>query len=138
MLLSHFKFSFKEDKLNFRFIGTLWRAKGVLQDILKLADSIFFAGANANKQDLFGRSPLHVASAVDYAEMVDFLLQNGADVAITTYGEEQSPLHYAAKNDAVNSLHTLLGHGADIDARDSKNRTPLQVYFYILGGIYIG
>ena len=23
MLLSHFKFSFKEDKLNFRFIGTL-------------------------------------------------------------------------------------------------------------------
>ena len=26
MLLCHFKFSFKEDKLNFRFIGTLIRA----------------------------------------------------------------------------------------------------------------
>ena len=93
------------------------------------SSSIFFAGANANKQDQFGRSPVHVAAAVDYAEMVDFLLQNGAEIAMTTYGEGQTPLHYAAKNDAVNSLQTLLGYGADIDARDSKNRTPLQVNY---------
>ena len=80
-----------------------------------------------NHQDKFGRSPLHVAAAVDYASMVECILQHGGDIHIKTKGEEQTPVHYAAKNDAVNSLRMLLGHGANIDSRDSKNRTPLQV-----------
>ena len=80
-----------------------------------------------NHQDNYGRSPLHVAAAVDYAEMVEFLLQNKANIDIKTSGEEQTAMHYAAKNDAINAIQMLLGYGADIDARDSKNRTPLQV-----------
>ena len=85
------------------------------------------SGANVNHQDIFGRSPLHVAAAVDYASMVECIVQNGGDIHIKTKGEEQTPIHYAAKNDAVNSLQMLLGYGANIDSRDSRNRTPLQV-----------
>ena len=84
-------------------------------------------GANVNQKDHFGRSPLHVAAAVDYADMVEFLLQHGADINIITNEEGQTPIHFAAKNDAINSLQMLLAYGADIDSRDSKNRTPLQV-----------
>ena len=34
-------------------------------------------GANLNQADNYGRTPLHVAAAVDYAEMVNFLIENG-------------------------------------------------------------
>ena len=63
--------------------------------------------------------------------MVEFLLQNGARIDIKTTGEEQEAIHFAAKNDAINSLQMLLTYGGNIDARDSKNRTPLQVNIYI-------
>jgi ankyrin repeat protein len=84
-------------------------------------------GADVNQSDKFGRSPLHVAAAVNYSEMVEFLIQNGCDHTVTTKGENQCALHYAAKNDAINSIRMLLAYGADINARDHKNRTPLQV-----------
>ncbi len=38
-------------------------------------------GAIINKQDLYGRTPLHLASAVDYHEMVEFLVVNGGKPA---------------------------------------------------------
>ena len=88
----------------------------------------FHSGANVNHQDEFGRSPLHVAAAVDYASMVEFIVQHGGDINIKTKGEEQTATHYAAKNDAINSLQMLLGYGANIDSRDCRNRTPLQVH----------
>ncbi len=34
-------------------------------------------GANINKADVFGRTPLHLAAAVDYHEMVEYLVLNG-------------------------------------------------------------
>ena len=80
-----------------------------------------------DKVDEYGRSPLHVASAVDYSEMVEFLLSKGADIHLKTLGENQTPIHYAAKNDACGSLATLLQYGASVADKDFKGRTPLQV-----------
>ena len=88
-------------------------------------------GAEVDKVDAYGRSPLHVAAAVDYSEMVVFLLSKGADIHLKTLGEKQTPIHYAAKNDACGSLQTLLSSGASIDDKDFKGRTPLQVILQI-------
>ena len=33
--------------------------------------------ADINQADNYGRTPLHVAAAVDYPEMVNFLIENG-------------------------------------------------------------
>jgi len=33
--------------------------------------------ANVNVKDNLGRTPLHVAAAVDYADMCTFLVENG-------------------------------------------------------------
>lgn len=68
-----------------------------------------------------------MAAAVDFAKMVEFLINNGADVNIKTTGEGQSPIHFAAKNDACLSLKMLLAYDADMGARDYQERTPLQV-----------
>uniref|UniRef100_H3AJH8 Ion transport domain-containing protein n=1 Tax=Latimeria chalumnae TaxID=7897 RepID=H3AJH8_LATCH len=100
--------------------------------------------ANVNKKDDLGVTPLHVAAAVNYDEMVVFLLEHGgeikvflatlfffkfsADINAKTIGELQTPAHYAAKYDAVLSIKALFGYDAKItDARDSKDRTPLQL-----------
>ena len=80
-----------------------------------------------DKADNYGRTPLHVAAAVDYPEMVNFLISKQANIHAKTTGERQSPIHYAAKNDACGSLAALLERGASIGDRDYKGRTPLHV-----------
>ena len=90
-----------------------------------------------NKQDSFGRSPLHVAAAVDYVEMTEFLLENNANIDSKTNGDCQAPIHYAAKNGATRSLKMLLTFEAKIDTLDAKHRTPLQVQFTIHATFHI-
>ena len=85
-----------------------------------------------NVADNFGRTPLHVAAAVDHDDMVRFLLERGAKMDAQTAGENQTALHYAASNEAVECVKTLLDRGAKIDARDYKQRTPLQVRYPLL------
>ena len=84
-------------------------------------------GAEINKADLLGRTPLHLASAVDYREMVEYLVENGADLGRETHEEKQTAMHYAAKNNAAQSLKVMLRMGARINDRDYKRRTPLFV-----------
>ena len=100
-------------------------------------------GAEINKADDYGRTPIHVAASADYPEMVRFLIDNGADFQITTKGELQTPLHFAARNEASQCVKILLAYGANLEVRDYKQRTPLQVrrailrttlYFFLVGG----
>ena len=82
---------------------------------------------NTNVADKYGRTPLHVAAAVDYPDMVRFLLLRDASIESKTTEEKQTPLHYAARNHANDSLKMLLKYRAEIEAKDYKERTPLQV-----------
>lgn len=89
---------------------------------------IISKGSDINHPDNYGRTPLHVACATDYPAMVEYLLENGADLTSRTLEENQTAIHYAAKNDAVESLKILLNYEADITVVDYKHRTPLQVH----------
>lgn len=95
-------------------------------------------GADINKADDYGRTPLHVAASAGYPEMVRFLIEYGADLHASTKGELQTPLHFAARNEASQCVKILLACGAFLEFRDYKQRTPLQVgqtvcFFLILG-----
>ncbi|KAL0964344.1 hypothetical protein UPYG_G00322550 [Umbra pygmaea] len=89
-------------------------------------------GSDVRRPDSYGVTPLHVAAALDYEEMIHFLLKRKghfltADIGAKTNLDHQTPLHYAAKNDAVGAIRVLLQYGADISAQDYKKRTPLQL-----------
>uniref|UniRef100_A0A7N8YBG2 Si:ch73-193i2.2 n=1 Tax=Mastacembelus armatus TaxID=205130 RepID=A0A7N8YBG2_9TELE len=84
-------------------------------------------GSDLLRPDQFGVTALHVASALDYQDMVQFLLDQKADPEARTLLDQQTPLHYAAKNDAVGSIRQLLQAGASISCTDYKHRTPLQL-----------
>lgn len=44
---------------------------------IDVAKFLLELGADVNQADKYGRTPLHVAAAVDYPEMVEILIKNG-------------------------------------------------------------
>ena len=90
-------------------------------------DVIRFAlqqNAEANIQDELGRTPLHLACALNHVDAVTVLLEYGADPCLLTYNEEQSCVHYAAKYNSLEALNYLAASGCSMAQRDSWNRTP--------------
>ncbi|KAF5749903.1 STELAR K+ outward rectifier isoform 2 [Tripterygium wilfordii] len=115
------------------------------------------AGADPNKTDYDGRSPLHLAAARGYEDIVQFLIQGGVEINIKDkFGN--SPLLEATKNghDRVASLLSnegaslliddagsflctavakgdydfvkrMLSNGVDPNSRDYDHRTPLHI-----------
>ncbi|XP_033632864.1 poly [ADP-ribose] polymerase tankyrase-1-like [Asterias rubens] len=82
---------------------------------------------NVNARDTAGRksSPLHFAAGFGRKDVVEFLLQNGANVHSRDDGG-LIPLHNACSFGHAEVVTLLLKHGADANARDNWNYTPLH------------
>uniref|UniRef100_A0A7N8YN72 Poly [ADP-ribose] polymerase n=1 Tax=Mastacembelus armatus TaxID=205130 RepID=A0A7N8YN72_9TELE len=82
---------------------------------------------NVNSRDTAGRksTPLHFAAGFGRKNVVDFLLQNGANVYARDDGGLIS-LHNACSFGHAEVVRLLLHHGADANARDNWNYTPLH------------
>jgi ankyrin repeat protein len=88
---------------------------------------IINSGANVNAQSILGFTPLHVAVIDNRPEIVQLLLEHGANINAVTNKEKQSPLHLAIIANNLNMLQILIEKGADITLEMNDGTTSAQL-----------
>jgi len=78
-----------------------------------------------NEKDKWGYTLLHDAVVAERLEIVEYLVQQGADVN-TSNLERFTPLHDAANKGRLELVRFLLAKGADPNAKDISNNTPIH------------
>ena len=95
-----------------------WYATTQLSGIPRL----LAAGADPDRQDVYGDAPLHDAVEDAGPAVVRMILAAGADASARD-GKGRTPLHRARSRGAVRAL---LDAGAGLEIRDGRGRTPLH------------
>ncbi|KAH9298698.1 hypothetical protein KI387_030380, partial [Taxus chinensis] len=80
-------------------------------------------GVNGGDEE--GWTPLHSAVSSGRDDVVEALLQAGADVSIANNGG-RTALHYAASKGRLKIAQVLISHGAKINQKDKFGCTPLH------------
>ncbi len=94
-------------------------------DLKKVKNIIEKDPSQINIQDISGWTPLHLASGKGHIEIVEFLLNHGADIELENILGKR-PLWLAAKFGRYETIKTLLEHGAAVNLKDKHGRTPLH------------
>ncbi len=92
---------------------------------ISLAEVLLGHGADINWIGLYHQTALHYASVVDHADMVSWLLENGAEININ--GDGRSPLHIASVRGNLNIVNHLLAFGCSRDGKDKYGYAPLSL-----------
>ena len=96
-------------------------------DELETAISLLASGADTNKRDRWGRTPLFQAIVSASPHLVDILLEFGADPNIIDHNGEVSLHHLSSRRQAHGTddiLSSLFTHGANPDVRNNNGETP--------------
>lgn len=81
--------------------------------------------ANINKGDQNGETPLHVASRNGSVDIMNLLLERGADIDKPD-NDRETPLHSASRCGKERSVRLLLKEKAKTDRTDNDGETPLH------------
>ncbi|KAL9905738.1 transient receptor potential cation channel A1 [Glossina fuscipes fuscipes] len=79
-----------------------------------------------SRTDVQKMTPLHCASMFDHPDIVEYLVQEGADVNALDK-EHRSPLLLAASRSGWKTVHLLIRLGANIGIKDASSRNVLHL-----------
>jgi len=111
-------------------VGTTALNRAVLVNNLEMVKVLVDAGADIHNESRTHAMPLSEAAYYGHREIVEFLLQEGADVDrqptnISSHGSGTA-LHEAALGAKPDIVELLVNHGADANAPDNRDgATPL-------------
>ena len=105
---------------------------GPLHEAIKAGDlvsarTMIAEGADFDEVDFVSGSPLHIASVKGEFDIVELLLEAGADVNSEEFGKSDTPLHWASLGGFTRIIERLTLAGADIDALNEYQNTPLHI-----------
>jgi ankyrin repeat protein len=93
---------------------------------LDVVKCLYASGHVQAKNDYDGGSPLYVAAQEGHAAIVQYLVEQGADVDEENVSlDRQTPVYAAAENGMVAVVRYLVEQGADKDKANSLGKTPL-------------
>ena len=96
---------------------------GDIKEIQQLIESKEF---DVNSYLSFDRSALSIASSCNYLDVMQFLINNGADVNLNNGGDlGYTPLEEAARDGEIEALELLLKNNAEIDKGNTINTNAL-------------
>ncbi len=101
-------------------------SKAVERNHPQIVQLLLDAGADVNYADIYGVTPLMIASQKGYLDIAELLLQRGADVTAKSLIQQTAllcALDYGFPDIAV----LLINHGANVNDIDKYNRTTLML-----------
>jgi ankyrin repeat protein len=99
--------------------------KGDLAEVRSLLDNNPELDLAQAMTSIFGNTALHLAAENRHTQLVEFLIDKGAEVNATTK-EGSTPLHLTALKGQGELAEVLLARGADVQAEDNNGNTPLH------------
>ena len=86
-------------------------------------------GAWINLTNKSGQTALHLAVTRDNPnlEIIQLLIDKGADINVRDKRRNQTPLHFAAKKEKKQAVELLLENNADPYKKDISGKTPKQL-----------
>ena len=109
-------------EVNLEWTSLHWAAE---RDHIEVAKLLLESGAEVNKADDIGRTPLQVAAFSGHKEVAELLIEHGADPNVNE-NNGQTPIHVAAMSGHKEVTELLIEHGADPNVVDNHGKTPLH------------
>ncbi|CAI9731786.1 repeat domain-containing 46-like [Octopus vulgaris] len=92
-------------------------------DISKVKELLDLKTYDTNEQTNSGKTALHLAAIRGYSEIIELLLNHGANPNIKDRNGN-TPLHWCGH---IESTDLLVSHGASLSIRNKMHKTPIQL-----------